>query len=176
MPTENKKTMFADLLKIQTELKTITKDKDAYKGKYATIEKIWETIRKTINDNNFVIYNQMTLEGIKTIAYHISGDKLESVIPFSDTKDPQEKGKEITYAKRYNINAIFNVIVAGEDNDANKPLNNYAKVEVNGRLASDKLLNASNTDEARKIYNTLSPAERKTTEVIDAIEFIKKEK
>jgi hypothetical protein len=167
------KTMFESLLEVQKELKTVVKDKQAYKGTYATIENVWESIRNIINSNGFVVLHQMTGEGIKTTALHQSGEKLESTIPFSGNTDPQEKGKEITYAKRYNINAIFNVIVAEEDNDANKPLNNYQKKSVNGELAAKKLLNAKDIEDSRKIYNALSEEERKTTEVIDAVKFIK---
>lgn len=167
------KTIFESLLTIQKELKTIVKDKKAFKGNYATIENVWESIRKIVNDNGFVIYHEMSLDGIVTVALHQSGEKLSSCIPFSGNVDPQEKGKEITYAKRYNINAIFNVIVADEDNDANKTLNNYQKKVVNGQLAADKLLGAKDAETARKIYNGLSPEERKTTEVIEAIKFIK---
>jgi len=171
--TKKEITMFDALLKIQKELKTIVKDKKAFKGSYATIENIWESIRKIINDNNFIVYHQMTPEVITTTALFVTGEKLESTIPFSGNVDPQEKGKEITYAKRYNINAIFNVIVADEDTDANKPLNNYKKKEVDGSLAAEKLLNAGTREEAVAIYQSLSPAERKTSEVVEAIKFIK---
>jgi len=170
---EKKLTIFESLLKVQQKLKTVVKDKKAFKGTYATIENVWESIRNIINENGFVIYHQMSTEGIKTTALHQSGEKLESVIPFSETKDSQEKGKEITYAKRYNINAIFNVIVADEDNDANKQLGDYKKKAINGELAAKKLLEAKDLEDSRKIYKSLSAEEKKTTEVVDAIEYIK---
>jgi len=173
MEIKKETTMFDSLLKIQQELKIILKDKKAYKGTYATIEHIWESIRKTINGNGFVVYHQMTPEAITTTALYKNGEKLESTIPFSGNTDPQEKGKEITYAKRYNINAIFNIIVADEDNDATPKLGNYKKKEVNGQLQADKLLSAETTEEARKIYASLSPEERKTSEVVEAIKFIR---
>jgi hypothetical protein len=177
METIKKETMFESLIKIQKELKTVVKDKKAFKGNYATIENVWESIRKTVNDNGFVVYHQSSikdgLKGMLTTAKHSSGESLDSFIEYSGNTDPQEKGKEITYAKRYNINAIFNVIVADEDNDANKSLNNYKKNGLDGRLAAQKLLDAKDKEESRKIYQSLSAEERKTSEVVEAIKFIK---
>lgn len=166
-------TIFKSLLEVQKSLQTVGKNKKGHRGTYADLEAVWEAIRGIVNSNGFVVRHEVSAEGIKTVALHESGDKLDSFIPFSGNKDPQEQGKEITYAKRYNINAIFNVIVADEDNDANKPIGNYKKKEVNGKLASEKLLSSKTAEEARKVYNSLSPAERKTDEVVEAIGAIK---
>ena len=166
-------TMFESLLNVQKSLKTVVKDKKAFKGTYATIEHVWESIREVINDNGFVVYHQNTLEGTKTVALHESGEFLESFIPWSGNKDSQEQGKEITYSKRYNINAIFNIIVADEDNDATKKLGNYSKIGSLGTLAAKKLLDAKTEQEARAVYATLSEDERKTDEVVSAIGSIK---
>ena len=176
---------FNSLLIIQKELKTVTKNKKGYSGTYADIENVWESIRETINSNGFVVIHQMTAEGIKTSALHESGEKLESFIPFinwesrvsdkgkTNYRDPQEQGKEITYAKRYNLNAIFNIIIADEDNDADKQLGDYKKKAVNGKLAAEKLMKAKTLEESRTIYKTLSVDERKTDEVLNAINEIK---
>lgn len=186
MTDEKSPTLFESLLAVQKELKTVTKNKKGYSGTYADIENIWESIREIINGNGFVILHQVKEKGVNTIALHVGGEKLESFIPFiefesriSDKgkttyRDPQEQGKEITYAKRYNINAIFNVIVADEDNDANKNLGNYKKSGVNGELAAKKLLNAKSHDEAVKIYSELSKDERITTEVVSAVDEMRK--
>jgi hypothetical protein len=170
---ENAKTMFNSLLKVQGELTTIAKNKKAFKGSYATIEQVWESIRKIINDNGFVVYNKMSDKGVETIALHESGESLSSFIPFSGNTDPQEKGKEITYFRRYNLNSLFNVIVEGEDTDANKQIGDYQKKEISGKLAAQKLMEAGSDKKAREIYASLSEDERKTSEVIEAVKFIK---
>lgn len=162
--------MFDDLLAIQKELKTVVKDKKAFKGSYATIEHVWESIRNVINDHNFIVTHSATQDGIMTTAMHRSGQITQSLFPWSGNKDAQEQGKEITYAKRYNINAIFNVIVAEEDNDANKPVGNYKKKEVSGELAAKKITGAKTREEALEAYKALSKEERTTTEVIAAVD------
>jgi hypothetical protein len=175
--TKNKPTMFESMLAIQKELKTITKNKKAFKGSYATLERIWEDTRKLINDNNFVVYHKSVIRegknGLLTVAEHKTGGVLESFVEYSNNTDPQERGKEITYFRRYNINSIFNIIVEGEDNDATKKIGDYSKKVVDGTLAAQKLMDAENSEKAREIYKTLSAEERKTEEVIEAIKFIK---
>jgi hypothetical protein len=178
MEKENKKSpMFQSLIKIQRELQTIAKNKKAFKGSYATIERVWESIRNIINDNGFVVIHKSEVvgdrNGLLTEALHESGDSIKSFIAYSDNHDPQERGKEITYYRRYNLNSIFNIIVEGEDNDATKPIGKYNKDDKSGQLAAEKLMNAESSEKAREIYKTLSPAERKTAEVIEAIKFIK---
>lgn len=164
------RTLFEDLLEVQKQLKTVVKDKKSFKGSYATIENVWESVRKAINDNNFVVTHSALEEGVRTTAMHRSGEVIQSTFPWSDIKDPQERGKEITYAKRYNINAIFNVIVADEDNDASKPVGNYKKKEVSGELAAKKIISAKTRDEAIEAYKSLSKEERATADVIAAVD------
>lgn len=178
-------TMFASMLAIQKELKTIKKNKKGYSGTFADIENVWESIRSLINENGFVVYHEVTVEGVKTIALHESNQTLSSFIPFiqfeariSDKgkttyRDSQEQGKEITYAKRYNISAIFNLIISDEDNDANREKGNYAKSEVDGTLAAQKLNDAKTPEEGNEIYKSLSVSERNTQEVIQAIASLK---
>lgn len=175
MAEAKSKSMFESLLEIQKAMKTVQKNKTAFKGKYADIENVWESIRHIVNDAGFVVVHYVTEKGVKTEAMHQSGNKLEpSFIPFAEgNTDPQERGKEITYAKRYNINAIFNVIVAEEDTDATKKLGNYEKKGVNGELAAKKLKDAKTKEEAKEVYKTLSADERKTNEVVEAIGLIK---
>lgn len=166
-------TVFESLLEIQKELKTVTKDKKSFKGSYATIENVWQSIRGIINNNHFVVTHSSDEKGVTTIAMHISGEKLQSFMPWSGNTDSQEQGKEMTYARRYGINAIFNVIVADEDTDAAKPMGNYKKKEIDGTLAAKKLKDAKTHEEALAVYKTLSADERQTKEVVQELVALK---
>lgn len=182
---KKEKTMFESLLAIQQGLKTITKNKKGYTGTYADLENIWESIRDLVNGNGFVVFHEVTLVGVKTTALHISGQEKSSIIPFekwesriSDKgkttyRDPQEQGKEITYFKRYNLCAIFHIVIVDEDTDAARNLNNYRKTDVDGSLAASKLLAAKTKEQARIIFKSLSEEERNTTAVVAAVEKIK---
>jgi len=126
------KTIFTDLMKIQLKLETITKNSQGFNYKYADLPKVWNGIKKLVSDNGFVVNHEINADGVKTIALHSSGDKLESFIPWSGQVKPQDRGSEITYYKRYNIMAIFNIVVEGEDDDA-KAVNDKVKPYSYGR-------------------------------------------
>jgi len=118
------KKMLKNLFDLQAELKPIGKNADGYQYRYADLEQVWNKIHNLIHKYNFVVYHSIKKSGVKTIAWHESGDKLSSFIPFGGELKPQDKGSEITYYKRYNIGAIFNLIIAGEDDDANSSQKN----------------------------------------------------
>ncbi len=106
------------LLKVQKEMPVVGRTTDAFKYKYAPIEVVWDKVGKILSDNGFVIVNKIDENGITTTALHELGE-LTSTIAFSNLAlKPQDRGSEITYARRYNLCAIFNIIIAGEDDDA----------------------------------------------------------
>ena len=103
---------------VQAEIPVIKKNTKAYNYKYADLPKVWESIKEVIVKNGFVVTHEITTEGVKTTASHEHGE-LASFIPFAtEGAKPQEIGSEITYYKRYNLGAIFNLIIEGEDDDA----------------------------------------------------------
>lgn len=110
------------LMKVQSELPVIKRDEKADAGKfsyrYASMPYIWEHIKNVIQTNGFLITHSVSKEGVQTVAHHEHG-VLSSTIPFSaEGLDPQDAGGEITYYKRYNLCAIFNIMIDGEDDDA----------------------------------------------------------
>lgn len=104
--------------KVQSELKPITKNSQGYGYKYADLPAVWNAIKDVLDASGFVVSHEITADGVKTTASHEAGE-LSSFIPFAtEGAKPQEIGSEITYYKRYNIGAIFNLIIEGEDDDA----------------------------------------------------------
>jgi hypothetical protein len=113
-----KKEFITVLLKVQKEMPVVGRTTDAFKYKYAPIEVVWDKVGKILSDNGFVIVNKIDENGITTTALHELGE-MTSTIAFSNLAlKPQDRGSEITYARRYNLCAIFNIIIAGEDDDA----------------------------------------------------------
>jgi len=105
------------LLKVQKELPVVERTTKAYNYKYTPLEEVWDKVGKVLTDNGFAIINQISTEGVTTYAEHEHG-QLTSHIDFThvDLK-PQDRGSEITYARRYNLTAMFNIIVKDEDDD-----------------------------------------------------------
>lgn len=149
------KTFFEDFKKIQDELETIGRNAEGFKYKYADLPKIWENIKDIISKNNFIVYHLVEVDGVRTIAQHSSEEKLESFIPFSGILKPQDRGSEITYFKRYNIQALFNVMIVDEDDDAKSANDNLAKeVAQSFTPAELKKLQAQNMLQCTDCGNT----------------------
>lgn len=106
------------LLKVQDQLPFVKRTTEAHKYKYAPLEEVWDVVKKPLHANGFFITHEVQEKGVLTTAHHQQGE-LHSYIAFSDTSlKPQSRGSEITYCKRYNLLAIFNIQVEGEDDDA----------------------------------------------------------
>ena len=93
-----------------------------YKSRYATLDTIWEAIRKPLSENGLSIIQTMdVLEGksvLCTTLLHTSGEWVDGVQLVNPVKDdPQSLGSAISYARRYSLSAILG-IVADEDDDA----------------------------------------------------------
>lgn len=105
------------LLAVQEKMPVIGKNKEgAHKAKYADMEKVWEVAMPIIRENGFVITHGGSGDTVTTTAWHEKG-RLTSSINLSQ-QDPQKKGAEVTYYRRYNVLMIFDIVVADEDKDA----------------------------------------------------------
>lgn len=128
------------LLKVQAELPVIKKQSEAKKSgnfggyKYADLPTIWEKIQPVLQANGFVITHTISSNGVATIASHEKGEMWSFIEFSSENLTPQQLGSQITYFKRYNICAIFNLIIEGEDDDgmaAEKVLRRTPRLEDN---------------------------------------------
>jgi len=125
----NKSESITNLVKALTTFqgKMTAVKKDAtnpfYKSKYATLDTIWESIRKPLSENGLSIAQTMNLVNdksvLETTLYHTSGEWISGTQLVNPVKDdPQSLGSAISYARRYSLSAILGV-VADEDDDAN---------------------------------------------------------
>lgn len=103
---------------VQKEMPVIKKNAKGFNYTYADLPQVWESIKEVLEKNGFIVTHKVEFGFLKTSAFHEHGE-LQSLIPFNpELMKPQEIGSEITYYKRYNICAIFNIIIEGEDDDA----------------------------------------------------------
>jgi len=124
------KSLHTALLAVQKELPMIKRDTQAFNYKYAPLDVIWEKVGVILTKHGFLIANEITPEGVLTRAIHESGE-LTSFFSFSGALKPQERGSEITYGRRYNLTAIFNIQLEDEDDD--------------GKSANDKAIPVART-------------------------------
>ena len=95
-----------------------------YKSRYATLDTIWEAIRKPLSENGLSVAQTMGVmqDGksvLETTLYHTSGEWISGTQLVNPVKDdPQSLGSAISYARRYSLSAILG-LVSDDDDDAN---------------------------------------------------------
>lgn len=114
------------LQKISTIQKWLSLKKNAVNeylhNKYITLDSIIDALEKPMADNQLFMYHNIVNRELITHIYDFDNKgEVISSFPMNAT-DPQRVGSEITYWKRYNLSAIFNII-ADEDDDWNKSSN-----------------------------------------------------
>ena len=112
------------LIKARAEFEGIKKDKlnPHFKKKYASLDSINTAVLPALCKNELVVTQVIesadTGQGIKTVLWHSSGEKIESFLMLPTINDMQKLGAAITYARRYSLSAILG-ISADEDDDGN---------------------------------------------------------
>ena len=139
MRSESIKEIATALSNFQGKMTAVKKDSinPFYKSKYASLDTIWETIRKPLSENGLSVAQTMDVDNDKSVMettlYHTSGEWISGTQLVNPVKnDPQGLGSAITYARRYSLSAILG-LVSDDDDDANtatKPAQE-AKAPVN---------------------------------------------
>ena len=110
------------LSKMQGELTSVPKESvnPFFKSKYASLDAIWDTIRKPLSVNGLSIIQTTGQDDkgiyIDTMLCHSSGQFVSSYLPINAKgQDPQSIGSAITYARRYSLSAILGVSADDDD-------------------------------------------------------------
>lgn len=112
--------LYTKLLAIQTKGVQVSKDwvNPHFKSKYMTLDNIIETLAPLLKEQKLLVTHFISQQELITRVVDVeSAELLDSSFGLLAT-DPQKKGSEVTYAKRYNLSALFN-ICADEDDDWN---------------------------------------------------------
>ena len=120
MTTEKKEKKLREKL---FELQGLTMSKNAdnpfFKSKYLSLEKLLAELNPILKKHQLVVFHTMRLGGVVTSLVDVEGEEfIESTFPIQEGIEPQKVGSAITYAKRYNLGMIFNIIT-DEDDDGN---------------------------------------------------------
>lgn len=162
-----KKELLEVLAKVQAEMPIIGKNKVAEAGKfsytYADIERIWEIAMPILKENGFTINHIGLGDKIETTAYHEFGNIVSSIN--LTTVDPQKKGAEITYYKRYNVCMMFDILVADEDKDA-KGTEMVDEKYLEGVKEQVALMNS--VEELQNYFLQIKPTDKKVIAIFSA--------
>lgn len=140
-----------NLLKAAADFSTIVKPilKDAenpfFKSSYAPLHSIQMHIAEPLKKCGLVIFQpSVVIDGapyVKTILFHVeSGESIESVFPVITSKaSPQDYGSATSYAKRYSLSGLLNLVIQDEDDDGETAEGRGAKSQsVHKPPADDK--------------------------------------
>ena len=95
-----------------------------FKSSYISLDNLVSTLTPYLNDKWLLIYHYTDNWMINTVVADVeSTETVMSSFPMIDSNDPQKLWSAISYAKRYNIGQLFNVITDRDDD---------------GNIASDK--------------------------------------
>lgn len=140
------KALLKALVGFQSECPAVKKSADNpfFKSKYATLDAIQHHIQPYLTKYGLVIVqknitNENGLYVMTDVIESTSGELISSVFPIIVQKNtPQEYGSAVSYAKRYSLSGLLNLIIADEDDDGNIASNNtHNKVPVNAEVQTE---------------------------------------
>lgn len=154
-----------------------------YKSKYITLDEIVEKLTPLLNEEKLMIYNYNLKDWwIRTIIVDLENENetVSSDFVVWDIKDPQQLGKVVTYWRRYNLVAIFNIL-ADEDDDAQSFYDEkwqakkydkrifWMKEFENLKLKKDKYTFEKAVEEIKKNYSIDEEMAAKVWELFDKV-------
>lgn len=131
MMTETKANLFKGMFKFRMQLKQPKLDGDNpfFKSGYVTLEGVQKAVDEALKDTGLSYIQKVYNDGeggvgVETVIMHEDGEALSSgPLSLRPTKnDPQGYGSAITYAKRYQLAAMFG-ISSDKDDDGNLAAN-----------------------------------------------------
>ena len=156
------KSLLKSLVEFNKQVKPIIKgaNNPFFKSKYASLDTIQQTIREPLNANGLVVTQSNVLsEGqllVETRVWHSeSGESMGSIFPIIVNKQSaQDYGSAVSYAKRYSLSGLLNLIIEDEDDDGNKASDKG--VTIIAEKTSEKPWLNEGTDEFDKVKSALS--------------------
>lgn len=117
-------TIYTKLLEVQKQHLAFEKDakNPFFKSNYVSLDSIVEKLTPILDTLELVIVHRTENKEIITMVVDAdseSSEMVESRFPLIESNDPQKLGSCITYAKRYNLGQIFNIIT-DRDDDGNE--------------------------------------------------------
>jgi hypothetical protein len=136
-----------------------------FKSKYATLNSIWDAIRKPLADNGLaVVQTPDQVDGdviLRTLLVHASGQWIVSDLRMRPAKaDPQGIGSALSYARRYALAAMVGA-TSDEDDDGNgatQPQAQPQKAQPQARPAAAPAESSTDSDKDFESLGAMGPA------------------
>ena len=146
--------IYKKLFEAKKEIGKISKDSTNpfFKSKYFDVNSLLEHVEPILQKHGLLLLQPITDNNVTTQIVDIeSGEKIKSELKLSDLKDPQKKGSEITYYRRYTLQSILGL--QAEDDDANKAVKAQNNQKLNN--VKNKIKQIKTKEELRSFYSNL---------------------
>lgn len=139
--------LYAAIHAAQAKIETVRKNGENphFRSKYATLDEIWETVRGAVNEAGLVVFCMIeTANGGKQLTTHVaevkSGEEISCSFPIiAQTTGPQAIGSAMTYARRYTLTALLEIVTGdGADDDGEAAENHNTPTNGTTRNPSAK--------------------------------------
>ncbi len=126
--------LYAAIRAAQGKIETVRKNGENphFHSKYATLDEIWENVRKPLNDAGLIVLCDVyTANGERLLTTRVihaeTGEEVSCTFPImAATNSPQAIGSAMTYARRYTLTALLEIVTGdGADDDGEAAENNY---------------------------------------------------
>lgn len=164
------KTIYAKLLNAKKNIGKVKKTmkNGHFKNTYADINALLEVVEPVLLDNGLLLLQPIINNKVITQIIDVeTGDKIESIIELDGNLNPQQRGSQITYYRRYSLQSALSLEVIDDDGNSasvpQKPLMSEKQYEsFIERLQSDKSI----IDKARNQFTFTAQQEIEIKEIL----------
>lgn len=164
------KTIYAKLLNAKKNIGKVKKTmkNGHFKNTYADINALLEVVEPVLLDNGLLLLQPIINNKVITQIIDVeTGDKIESIIELDGNLNPQQRGSQITYYRRYSLQSALSLEVIDDDGNGasvqQKPLMSEKQYEsFIERLQSDKSI----IDKARNQFTFTAQQELEIKEIL----------
>lgn len=158
--------IYKKLFEAKKEIGKISKDSTNpfYKSKYFDINQLLEHVEPILHKHGLMILQPVFDDNIRTQIIEVeTGEKIESMMSLIANVDPQKRGSEITYYRRYTLGSLL--ALQAEDDDANSAVkpkeqtintsnnNNKPWLNVGSKEWNGALEKGSSIEQLKKYFN-----------------------
>lgn len=164
------KTIYAKLLNAKKNIGKVKKTmkNGHFKNTYADINALLEVVEPVLLDNGLLLLQPIINNKVITQIIDVeTGDKIESIIELDGNLNPQQRGSQITYYRRYSLQSALSLEVIDDDGNSasvqQKPLMSEKQYEsFIERLQTDKSI----IDKARNQFTFTAQQEIEIKEIL----------
>jgi hypothetical protein len=126
---EKPKNIIAKIAAVQQAIGRVAKNgvNPHFKSHYATLDEVWDQAKPLLKEAGLAVYCTTDTAGTGgedwALTTHVadidSREEITAKFPIPSKASPQQMGSAITYARRYTLCALLQIVTADEDDDGN---------------------------------------------------------